>query len=65
MDGGEETGARVRQIAGDVLGLAVLRPAQVEAAAALGRGPGLSGRAAQRRRQVGDLPDRGWASHGW
>jgi len=35
MDGGEETGARVRQIAGDVLGLADLRPAQMEAAAAL------------------------------
>jgi ATP-dependent DNA helicase RecQ len=38
MDGGEETGARVRQIAGDVLGLADLRPAQMEAAAALAAG---------------------------
>jgi hypothetical protein len=38
MDGGEETGARVRQIAGDVLGLADLRPAQMEAAAALAVG---------------------------
>ena len=35
---GEETGARVRQIAGDVLGLADLRPAQMEAAAALAAG---------------------------
>jgi superfamily II DNA helicase RecQ len=34
----EETGARVRQIAGDVLGLADLRPAQMEAAAALAAG---------------------------
>ena len=38
MEGGEETGARVRRIARDVLGLAVLRPAQVEAAAALAAG---------------------------
>ncbi len=38
MEGSEETGARVRQIARDVLGLAVLRPAQVEAAAALAAG---------------------------
>jgi hypothetical protein len=38
MDGGEETGARVRQVAGDVLGLADLRPAQMEAAAALAAG---------------------------
>ncbi len=38
MDGGEETGTRVRQIAGDVLGLADLRPAQMEAAAALAAG---------------------------
>jgi len=38
MDGSEETGARVRQIARDVLGLAVLRPAQLEAAAALAAG---------------------------
>ena len=38
MDGGGETGARVRRIGRDVLGLAVLRPAQVEAAAALAAG---------------------------
>ena len=38
MDDSEETGARVRQIARDVLGLAVLRPAQVEAATALAAG---------------------------
>ena len=38
VDGSEETGARIRQIARDVLGLAVLRPAQVEAAAALAAG---------------------------
>ncbi len=38
MDGSEETSARVRQIARDVLGLAVLRPAQLEAAAALAAG---------------------------
>ncbi len=38
MDGSEGTLARVRQIARDVLGLAVLRPAQVEAATALAAG---------------------------
>ena len=38
VDGSEETEARIRQIARDVLGLAVLRPAQVEAAAALAAG---------------------------
>src|SRR5712691_11040056 len=38
VDGSEETEARIRQIAREVLGLAVLRPAQVEAAAALAAG---------------------------
>jgi len=38
MDGSKETGARVRRIARDVLGFAVLRPAQLEAAAALAAG---------------------------
>ena len=35
MDDSEETGARVRQIARDVLGLDVLRPAQLEAGATI------------------------------
>jgi len=38
VDGSEETGARIRQIARDVLRLAVLRPTQVEVAAALAAG---------------------------
>jgi len=38
VDGSEETGARIRQIARDVLGLAVLRPTQVEVTAALAAG---------------------------
>ncbi len=38
VDGSERTGARVRQIAREVLGFAVLRPAQVEAVTALAAG---------------------------